>query len=53
MVGSKRYFKRSAYSRRSYNPSKNRPLRKDQRCAVSARLSRTALMPLVHKQKFD
>jgi len=53
MLAAKRYFKRLAYSDTLPEPSKNRHLRKDQRCRKSACLSRKGLMPLVHKQKFD
>ena len=49
MVGSKRYFKRLAYSFVQFKASKNRRLRKDQRCSSSACLSRKLAMLLVHK----
>ncbi|MNN11106.1 hypothetical protein D3C81_1240490 [compost metagenome] len=49
MVGSKRYFKRLAYSLRQFKACKNRRLRKDQRRMDSACLSRKLAMLLVHK----
>lgn len=49
MVGSKRYFKRLAYSCRQFKARKNRHLRKDQRRMGSACLSRKLAMLLVHK----